>query len=160
MVANRGKDFERELSKQFTSTGLCFDRIKDDMSGFKGSSNISDFNVFFEGKLFYIECKAVHGKTFNYSLLRDSQYFGLLQKTKFPNVFAGVLIWFVDLDITVYVPIHVVKDHKELNQKSFKADNIPSVCTRWVGTKRRVFIDYEILQNFNNIINKRKKYGY
>ena len=160
MPVSLGKKFEEHFSTQLEDAAICFDRFKDDTAGYKGIRNICDFSVFFNGYLFYIECKSIHGKTFNYANLTDNQYTGLLDKCEYDKVIAGVLIWFIDCDVTVFVPITVIKQHKELlNYKSFKSYEIPDMCTIFEGKKLRKFFKYDIDKNLSTIIRKANQYG-
>ena len=140
MADNYGKKFEKAFSTQLKENGYCFDRLKDDMSGWKGVSNVCDFIVFHNKTLFYIECKAVHGNTFNYSLLRENQYRGLL---------------------TVYLPIGFIQNEKLNEVKSFNSTKqIPEVCTVIQGEKKRVFFKYSLVKAFIEIQNRSFAYGY
>jgi len=65
MPVSLGKKFEALIASQLDDCGVCFDRFKDDTAGYKGIRNICDFVVFFNGYLIYIECKTIHGKSFN-----------------------------------------------------------------------------------------------
>lgn len=161
MADNYGKKFEKAFSDQLKENGYCFDRLKDDMSGWKGVSNVCDFIVFHNETLFYIECKAVHGNTFNYSLLRENQYKGLLEKSKFKHVCAGVVIWFVDNELTVYLPIKFIENEKLNNVKSFNSTKeVPRVCTIIEGEKKRVFFKYNLTKAFIDIGHRSFAYGY
>lgn len=161
MVESKGKKFEQQIFSQINSKGICIDRLKDDMSGWKGSGNVCDFTVFYKGHLFYIECKAIHGGTFNYKLIRDNQYFGLLEKSKFENIIAGVLVWFVDKDVTVFLPIDFIKSDREYGAKSFNpTKDFPAPCTIFKGQKRIIYFDYDLGNAFSTMINKREQYGY
>ena len=75
MPVSLGKKFEALIASQLDDCGVCFDRFKDDTAGYKGIRNICDFVVFFNGYLIYIECKTIHGKSFNFKNLTDNQYF-------------------------------------------------------------------------------------
>lgn len=160
MPESLGKKFERNLSAQFEEKGFCYDRLKDDMSGFKGSTNICDFTVFHKGKLFYLECKSIRHGTFNYRLLRDNQYYGLLKKSDIKDVYAGVLLWFIDFDMTVFIPIKYIKGQRLLDVKSFSHKDIPPMCTIFKGTKKRVFFDYDLRDAFDSIVKLGDSYGY
>lgn len=152
MVESLGKKFEKQLAAQLEENNICFDRLKDDMSGFKGSSNICDFIVFYKNKLFYLECKTINSDTFNYNFIRDNQYFGMLKKSGFSDVIAGVLLWFVGRDVTVFIPIEYIRDNKRDGIKSFSYKNIPPTCTVFDGRKKRIFFEYELRKAFNTII--------
>ena len=149
MGTNRGKQFEEVIKKSFLKLkNVSVDRIHDQTNGYAGSSNICDFIVYKYPYQYYIECKSVHGNTFPLSNLTDKQYKGLLNKSKIYGVCTGVLIWYIDRDVTVFVPISFIKWQKELGRKSIqyglvsqcKFENIenPIVIK---GKKKRVFFD-------------------
>lgn len=160
MAESLGKKFEKQLAEQLEKNNICFDRLKDDMSGFKGSANICDFITFYKGKLFYLECKTIRSDTFNYNLIRDTQYYGLLKKSVFKNVIAGVLLWFVDRDITVFIPIKYIQQRKREGNKSFSFNNISEMCTVLTGRKKRVFFEYDLKEAFDSIIELGDFYEY
>ena len=142
---NRGKQFEEVIKKSFEKVPeVSIDRIPDQMSGYYGSKNICDFVIYRQPKLLYIECKAVYGNTFPLSRLTDNQFWGLLEKSKIGGVRAGVIIWFIDKDVTQYVPISVIDNYKNLNIKSIRWDD-PNPKIKYIqGTKRRIFFDYDM----------------
>ena len=39
-MINDGKPFEQRVEKNFKKYGICYDRIHDQMSGLKGSTNV------------------------------------------------------------------------------------------------------------------------
>lgn len=112
------------------------------MSGYRAISNISDFIAYKYPNIFYLEAKSIRGNTFPLSNL--SQYEKLKTKVGIPGVRTGVVIWFIDHDRVLYVPISTIARLKEDNKKSvnirtiFKENynviELPSV-------KKRVFCD-------------------
>ena len=110
MSENRGKQFERVIREAFEKVpGVSIDRLHDQTNGFKGSQNICDFIVYKEPYEYYFECKSVHGRTLSihsiphtgkdgkvcgfYGNITDKQWGGLLEKSKIPGVFAGIICW-------------------------------------------------------------------
>lgn len=153
MTTNRGKQFEAKMKEDFKKSfpSGTIDRIYDSMTGYLTISNICDFIGYNFPVIFYLECKSHNGNTFPFVNL--TQYDKLIAKSGIKGVRAGVIIWFIDHDKVVYVPVKTVKQMKEDNLKSFnitKVDNkyryfeIPSV-------KKRVFLDsdYSILMTTN-----------
>lgn len=160
MPVSLGKKFEALIASQFDDCGVCFDRFKDDTAGYKGIRNICDFVVFFNGYLIYIECKTIHGKSFNFKNLTDNQYNGLQNKSSYNSVIAGILLWFVDEDLTIFVPARVLYMLKEVDeQKSIKINDLPGGCIVFKGKKKRTFFEYDIKHNLQKIIEDRMKYG-
>ena len=143
---NRGKQFENAVRKAFEKwENVSIDRLYDQTTGYKGSCNICDFIVYYNPMQIYIECKSVHGNTLNFNNISDNQWNGLLKKSHIPGVEAGVMVWFIDMDITVYVPIQELKLHrakgvKSLNIKDLKNYNYIVIP----GVKKRIFFDYDM----------------
>ena len=119
MAESRGKKFEgviRECFESVPETSVM--RLHDQMTGFKGSTNICDFIVYHYPNQFFIECKSVQGNTFPFSNMTDKQYTGMLEMSKIYGVRAGLIVWWVDHDVTAYIPISFVKRQKALGRKS------------------------------------------
>ena len=160
MAQNRGKQFENIIKMEFESiSGVSIDRLHDQTTGFRGSQNICDFIVYKKPYEYYIECKSVHGNTFPFSNITDRQYYGLLDKSQIKGVFAGVIVWWIDKDRTLYIPIQTIKSMKECGGKS-----IASTINCEVGIieipfeKKRVFCKYDMDYFFHTIekINRRE----
>ena len=155
MATNRGKQFEAKLKADFLKTvpNSTIDRLYDSVSGFKAISNISDFIAYKKPCIYYLECKSHLGNTF--PLVNLTQYEKLKVKVGIPGVRAGVIIWFIDHDRVIYVPISTITKLKEDGKKSvninniekegYKILNIPSV-------KKRVFLDsdYSVLEQLKD----------
>lgn len=126
MATNRGKQFEDHVRESFEKVpGVSIDRLHDQTSGFKGSQNICDFIVYKEPREYYFECKSVHGNTLSihsvpkpdkkgvlhgfYGNITDTQWEGLLKKSHIKGVTAGVICWWVDKDVTSFIPIQFLQ---------------------------------------------------
>ena len=151
---NRGKQFEQKVRESFEKIGdVSVDRIPDQTSKYKGSTNICDFMVYKNPHLFYIECKSVHGNTLPFLNIRPNQWNGLLEKSKIPGVVAGVMCWWVDCDTTKFIPIQMLEEMKNNNGKSIRYDVIASngyFTIEIKGTKKRVFFDYDMRSFLDN----------
>ena len=150
MANNKGKQFEQKFKSDFTQTvkDCSLDRIYDTTNGYMGIRNICDFIGFKKPSIFYIECKSHEGNTFPLSNL--SQYDKLITKIGIPGVRAGVIIWFIDHDRVIYVPIKTIKQMKEDGKKSVNIRTIDKEGYRFIeipSVKKRVFMDsdYSIL---------------
>lgn len=145
---NRGKDFEKEIKTCFELVPhVSVDRLPDPMSGYSGVRNICDFSVFQSPDTFYIECKCHYGNTLNYkSDIRVNQWDGLLEKSKIFGCVAGVVVWFIDHDVTAFVTIqdllaHRNSGHKSLNVVDITRDNsVPHFLVD--GIKKRTMYKY------------------
>ena len=149
---NKGKAFEVKFKEDFKKSFPegTIDRIYDSVSGYKTISNVSDFIGYNYPNIFYLECKSHLGNTWNFSYF--TQYDKLKTKVGIKGVRAGVVLWMLDHDKVVYLPVSSVtkmmEDGKKsfnvkmLEDKSYNIYEIPSV-------KKRVFLDsdYSILAN-------------
>ena len=177
MAKNRGKKFEDIVKQAFERVPeVSVDRLHDQTTGYLGASNICDFIVYRKPFEYYIECKSVHGNTLSihsipkadksgvlhgfYGNITDTQWDGLLEKSKIPGVTAGVMCWWVDKDVTLFLPIQILVDAREMGHKSVRYDfNFGKVVmgddfriaktirvVPVIGTKKRVFFDYDMEQ--------------
>ena len=155
-MINRGKEFEQHFMKDWKKSfpnSFIF-RLKDDVSQYKYTAkNPCDFICYAHRTLFLIETKSVHGNTFPFSNL--SQYDKLLSYSSVEDLVAGVIIWYVDRDVVLFVPITEIREMKKDKLKSvnvktvldskYKVIKIPSA-------KKRVFMDsdYTVLADIGN----------
>ena len=147
---NKGKQFEsklRENYKQSFPHGFIY-RVPDQMSGYKYSNNLSDFIAFNKGDqsslLFLLEAKSHEGNTFPWSAF--SQYDKLLAYAGTPGIRAGVVLWMIQYDVVVYLPVIFIKylkdnDYKSFNVKMLKDENLNKMFLILPSTKKRVFLD-------------------
>ena len=153
MKKNRGKDFEQVIKKAFASVpNVSVDRIPDQMSQYKGSTNICDFIVYRKPYQYYIECKCVYGNTFPLSRISQAQAEGLLKKAEIDGVKAGVIVWWIDKDVTRYIPIWQIECIK---QNGYKSIHWNTACESvWLqGKKSRVYFSYDMEQFFKEVEN-------
>lgn len=144
---NLGKKFEDEVYKQFKShPGVSIDRIPDQTMRYKGRKNVSDFIVFRRPREYYIECKTVHGNRLPFANI--TQFDALLEKSDIFGVIPGVLCWWVDKDITRWIPIDELAYLKSLGNKSVRYDD--NVGFKIGGKKRKIFFDYDLDTFFKN----------
>ena len=155
MALNRGKQFENKFKEDFykTMSNCSLDRLYDTTNGFKAISQVCDFIGYKQPNIFYLECKSHEGNTFPLNNL--TQYNKLVTKVGIPGVRAGVIIWFIDHDRVIYVPINTITQlindgKKSVNINKIEAEgyriiNIPSI-------KKRVFLDsdYSILMTLKD----------
>lgn len=151
---NRGKQFEHQIKLGFERIpNVSIDRINDQMSGFKGSTNVSDFVVYKYPYEYYIECKSHYGNTLPFSCITQNQWQGMLEKSKIYGAFAGVMCWFIDHDITVFIPIDVLEKLKQSGCKSFHVKHHLDKAFIINGSKRRILFNYNMAEFFKEIEN-------
>lgn len=150
MAYNLGKKFEEQFKEDFSKLeGSSIDRIMDVMSGYKYVSGISDFICYCFPNIYYIELKSHKGNTF--PLANLTQYDKLKYKVGIKGVRVGVIVWYIEHDKIVYVPISEVtkmlQDGKKsinikyLETKEYNMYEIPSKKKRTMMTS-----DYSILK--------------
>lgn len=158
MAVNRGKQFEQVVREAFEKVpNVSIDRLHDQTTGFIGSSNICDFIVYREPYEYYFECKSVHGNTLPFSNITEKQWNGMLEKSKIQGVFAGVICWWVDRDLTEFISIQLLQSMKDNGAKSISYKCI--ACNGYSpiiveGKKKRVFFDYDMEGLLNEIEGK------
>ena len=145
MSVNRGKQFEDIIREQFKKLAdVVTIRLYDVTTGDINQNNICDLIVYDEGTLNLIECKAIHGNTLNFkSHIKQNQWDGLLEESCKPGVNAGILVWFIDHDVTLWLDIQYLQTLKEYGYKSFNV-NDESYDYKLNGTKKRVFFEYDL----------------
>lgn len=151
MSVNRGKQFEQVIKEVFEKVPhVSVDRLHDQTTGYRGSSNICDFIVYKYPYQFYFECKTVHGNTLPFSNITDTQWSGLLEKSRINGVMAGVICWWVDKDVTKFIPIQALQWNKENGYKSLRYNHNGTSFIEIKGKKKRVFFDYQMDEFFTH----------
>lgn len=161
MGVNRGKQFENVIKEAFESaTDTVIVRIPDQTNGYAGSKNPCDFIVYHGGRFFGIECKTVHGNTLPFDNITDYQYSELLKLAHIKGCFAGIMCWWVDKDVTLFIPIEVISILKTIRgNKSIRYDTAGMLvthhglryCISIPGKKKRVFFEYDMDQFFKEV---------
>lgn len=152
-----GKKFEERFKKDWKR---CFPntliyRLPDQQSGYGGggSTNPCDFLCFTGNEVLMVECKATKGMSINFSKIR--QYDKMLDYKGLEKTYPGVVIWFYEKDIVLWVSIEEMEkmvndgeksiglrmiDSKKPYKKSYNIITVPS-------SKLRTFMesDYDYL---------------
>ena len=151
MGLSRGKQFEKKFANDFLKIeNSSLDRLYDVTSGYKSISQISDFIGYIYPNIFYLECKTHKGNTF--PLANLTQYEKLLPKVGIKGVRVGMILWMIEHDVIVYIPISSIKKMKEDGKKSFNIKMLKETTYRIIeipSVKKRVFLDadYSVLKN-------------
>lgn len=149
MSINRGKKFEEVVKQSFLKVdGVSIDRLHDQTTGYLGSRNICDFIVYKKPYEYYVECKSIHGNTFPLKNITDGQW-ELLSKAKIEGVYAGIICWWVDVDVTKWLPIEDLEIIKLNSGKSVRFD--ADIGFEIKSKKKRVFFDYDMKQFFKEV---------
>lgn len=164
MAVNRGKQFEEAIEEAFKRVpNTSVTRLIDPQAGYAGVRNICDYVVYHKPTQYFIECKSVHGNTLSinsngehhhYGDITDNQWEGLLQMSQIDGVVAGVMVWFIDHDITWFVPIEYLEGIRENGAKSLNVTKYKKFDHFFiVGVKKRILFDYDMrdfIENYND----------
>ena len=152
MTQNRGKNFESIIKHAFLKVpGVSIDRIPDQTMHHKGACNICDFIVYKKPYEYYIECKSISTNLFPFSNVTINQWQGLLEKSNIEGVKAGVIVWWVKFDTTLFLPIQILDIWRnQVGLKSIKYDvwKKDLDVIKINGKKKRVFFDYDMTEFF------------
>lgn len=122
--------------------------------GYSKINNPCDLIVYKDGTLNLFELKAIHGNTLNFkSHIRENQLYKLTEYSKINGVAAGIIVWFVDRDETLFIPIQYINELIDNNKKSFNINNYDVTKVIEIqGIKKRIFFNYDLDTFLNNII--------
>ena len=119
-MADFGKKFESRVAFDFKR---CFPntliyRLPDQQSGYAGGggSNPCDFFCFTGNELLMVECKAHSGQSIPFSAIR--QYDKMRDYKGLKNVFPGVVVWFYEKDVVIWVSIEEMEKMVSDGEKS------------------------------------------
>lgn len=161
MAVNRGKQFEEVIQVCFERVpDVSVTRVHDQTTGYSGSKNPCDFLVYHRPYLYAIECKSVHGNTFSiysknpkkkYGLVTNFQWETLLEMSVVTGVHAGIIIWFIDRDETLFLNIQLLQRWRDAGHKSIHSypewlDYVESKHD-WCyvpGRKKRILFNYDM----------------
>lgn len=129
--------------------GISFDRIPDQMTGFYGSKNICDFACFKSPYMWYIESKATWEDRFDFSMITDTQYKGLMNKSQIDKTFGVVMVLFASYKRAFMLDIREID---KLIKSGKKSINIKKIA-KWPDTlyievptipnNRKQLLDYQ-----------------
>ena len=150
MAVSRGKQFEERLENDFRKVcGAFIYSIPDQVNGHKTTSqNPCDFFGYVKPLMFMIEAKSIKGNTFPITNFiqneRMRSYRGV------PGLRRGVVIWFIEHDKVLYVPVITIEKMLKDGKKSVNIRTIANDGYDYIdlpSVKKRVFLDtdYSVL---------------
>ena len=165
-----GKNFEQEFKDSIPDDIQCY-RHKDGTSSWDAglcpvcktpikkdtrfqAKNISDFHVYFDGWLLYIELKSTKSKSLPFSMLRETQKEEMLNAAKkYKGVKAGLLVNFRSVNETYWISI----EQFDRFEKSLDSKSIPLKQFQLIGIKvaqrlKKVHYTYDVVPLFESII--------
>lgn len=152
MANNRGKAFEQVFRENWKKSfpGTFLYRFPDQLSGYLGSHNPSDFIAFNNSTLYLIECKSHEGNTIPFTAI--SQHEILKSYVGLEGIRSGVVLWMIDHDRVIYVPADSITKMKADGKKSINIKTIDADGYRYIeipSVKKRVFMesDYTVMKD-------------
>ena len=118
-MANRGKEFEKRFKEQWLETvpDSFIYRLYDVTSGYLGQHNVGDFICYKYPYIYVIDAKSIQGNTLPFSDLR--QYDQMLEYKDITGLKIGFIVWFVDHDRVLWIPVQTMEKIKLEGRKSF-----------------------------------------
>lgn len=150
---SRGKDFEgvvRDAFEKIPNTSVY--RVPDQQSYKVGSKNPCDFFVYHKPILYALECKATNKPSLPFTNITEFQWSELLKMSKVDGVVAGILCWWVNNDVTMFIPIQFLETLKQNGAKSIRYDADDKRLITISGRKKRVFWEYDMKSLFQSIL--------
>ena len=159
MSTNRGKGLEDIVKNCIEQLGdVYIQRLYDPQGGYSAVANPCDHICFKRPQFYMLECKSTHENTLSiytppnpknkkYGAFSNRQWEGMLEATQF-GVVAGGIIWWIEHDVTKFVPIQELEKIRNSGAKSIRYDlDIPnSLIIK--GEKKRVYFDYDFTEFF------------
>lgn len=150
MPINLGKKFEQQFKSDILRLNYFIYRLPDQVTGNKITSrNPCDFFVYCKPYLRLIECKSIHGNTFPLSNFK--QYDLMLSYVKDSDATGSIVIWFIDKDRILYIPIETVTLLKSKKLKSININKLEELEDKYIEVKcikKKIFLysDYQFLK--------------
>lgn len=145
-----GKKAEQKIREWLDrpEDGYSFDRIPDQMTGFYGSTNTCDFICYKYPYMYYIESKATWEDRFDFSRISETQYKGLLEKSKILGVYAVVIVLYASHKRAFAFDIQEIDKLSNLGIKSLNIKKLPRYGIsykeiRTIPNNRKQLLDYE-----------------
>ena len=121
------------------------------MSGYMGQRNVGDFICYKYPLMFIIDCKSIQGNTLPFSDLR--QYDQMLEYKNIKGVRIGFVVWFVDHDKVLWIPVQTMEKIQKEGLKSYNIrkmfDNDDYPILEIPSYKLRTFMK----SNYSELIN-------
>ena len=128
MTVSRAKQFENKFKEDWLKLPNAFVlRLPDQQSGYRGSStNPCDFICYSYPNLFLLELKSHEGNVFPFSAFRQYDKLKDIESLKIDGVKVGVILWMIDHDKLLYIPIDTFIKLKNDDKKSFNIKYLES----------------------------------
>lgn len=145
-----GKEAEEKIKQWLDrkDDGYSFYRLYDIMTGFYGQYNISDFICYKYPYQWFLESKATWEDRFDFSMISETQYKGLMEMSDIPGVHAVVIVLFASYQRAFIIDIREIDRYRsETGKKSFNIKKIDHWSFRYseiqtIPNNRKKLLDY------------------
>lgn len=141
--------------------GSSVDRLKDPQGGFAGVANICDFMMYIKPYLFYFELKVRAGNLLNFKAdITENQWEGMLAKSKIRGVGAGIILWYYEHEITVFVSIQELQRLRLAGNKSLNIKHIENKEVDFIeltGECKRKYYKYDFVSFIRQLAERLKE---
>ena len=148
-IGEIGKKAEAKIKEWLDKPahGYSFDRIPDQMTGQYGSKNICDFICFKSPNMYYIESKATYEDRFDFNMITETQYDGLLGKSQIANTYGWVIVCFATYKRAFVLDIRDIDELVQTGQKSLNIKKVDKWPIRYreietIPNSRKLLLDY------------------
>lgn len=126
MSVTLGKKAENKIKEwlDHPEEGFCFDRLPDQMNGWKGSCNICDFTLYRTPYFYYLESKATENDRFDFTMITEYQHDNMLQKSAIPGVKCYIIVLFATYKRAFLIDIRDIKHLEDIGKKSLNIKKI------------------------------------
>ena len=139
-MSSLAKTFEKICKNGIEKEAYIY-RIND-FGNFAGISNPCDFIAYKYPYMYMLEMKTTAGSSIPIKNISEYQYQSMLNATKH-KIKSFFIIWYYDKDITIALPVEVLRDIKETNKKSIRYDYNDDRIIKIVGEKEKVYFEYD-----------------
>ncbi len=152
-LTNLGKKAEVKVREWLDrpEEGFCFYRIPDQLTGWFGSCNISDFLLYKKPNLYFIESKATYNDNFPFSMITPFQHDEMLKKSEIEGVKSYIIVLFASHQKTFIFDLKDIENQvksggpKSLNIKKIANWKIPYISVNTIESKKQL-LDYDFNQ--------------
>lgn len=152
-LTNLGKRAEGKVKEwlDHPEAGFHFRRIPDQLNGFVGSSNISDFYLYKFPYFYYLESKATYSDNFPFSMITDYQHDEMMKASKMEGVKCYVVVLFASYQQAFMFDIRDIDyqvqsgGQKSLNIKKKDKWTLPYITVNTLPSRKQL-LDYDFNQ--------------
>lgn len=114
-----------------------------DFGNLVGISNPCDFFAYKYPYMYMLEMKTTAGYSLPLKNISDYQYKSMLEASIKYKIKSYFIVWYYDRNVTLAIPVEVVKAVKESNKKSIRYDYKNDKIITIQGEKKKIYYSYD-----------------